>query len=91
MQQMDTSGDGELDNSELLSALLRVGIDAKIAQCTELVNSIDTDGNGQISGVEFEVALRQYRMDSAMVLARGGHAVATALSWHKIHTQEEPA
>ena len=43
VEQMDSSGDAELDCEELQAALRKVGLDESIEQCQELVEMVDKD------------------------------------------------
>jgi Ca2+-binding EF-hand superfamily protein len=57
----DTSGDGQLDASELKLALRSItGMDVEMEDCERVIRSMDTDGDGVIDFHEFVLALDEH-------------------------------
>lgn len=57
----DTSGDGQLDASELKLALRAItGNDMDVEDCEKIIRSMDTDGDGVIDFHEFKQAMEEH-------------------------------
>lgn len=59
--RFDTSGDGQLDATELKLALRSItGTELETEDCERMIRSMDTDGNGSIDFHEFILALDEH-------------------------------
>ena len=56
--EMDTNGDGSLDQAELEAALIKIGLHLRPWEVRVIMAAIDTDGDGSIGLDEFMDALR---------------------------------
>ena len=61
-QQMDTSGDGELNFDEWEDGCNRIGVVLTDAMSRELFSSFDTDNSGAIDFAEFSEALAKHKV-----------------------------
>jgi hypothetical protein len=58
---VDTSGDGQVDSSELEALLRTLDISASAHEVQKLVDYLDTSGDGEIDHLELEDAIRYFR------------------------------
>jgi len=55
----DTDGSGKISREELKSALSRMGMDISDEELDEMMDSVDTDGDGEIDYREFTAMMTQ--------------------------------